>query len=69
MRAVSYLKSNASGMLGLGYQLAALYTFVRLTFFDGYVYNWWNWIIAIPVNGFMAEIWPIYWFLLRPFFG
>ena len=40
-------------------------TFVKLTFFDGYVYNGWNWIIALPVNEFLAIIWPIYWAVLR----
>ncbi len=40
-------------------------TFVFLTFFDGYAYNAWNWLIAIPVNVFLATIWPIYWGILR----
>ena len=50
------------------WQLGGLATFVKLTFFDGYVYNWWNWIIALPVNAFLGEIWPIYWAILRPIF-
>lgn len=44
-------------------------TFIYLTFFDGYVYNWWNWLIAIPVNVFLSTIWPIYWGILRPLLG
>lgn len=40
-------------------------TFVFLTFFDGYDYSWWNWIIAIAVNEFLAMIWPVYWGLLH----
>lgn len=44
-------------------------TFAKLTFLDGYVYNWWNWMIAIPVNEFLAFIWPIYWVIIRPLFG
>lgn len=40
-------------------------TFIYLTFFDGYVYNWWNWIIALPVNGFLATIWPLYWGIIK----
>jgi len=40
-------------------------TFIYLTFFDGYVYTAWNWIIAIPVNVFLATIWPIYWGVLH----
>ena len=41
-----------------------LATFVYLTFFNGYVYTWWNWIIVIPINIFLASIWPLYWPLL-----
>ncbi len=51
------------------YQLAAVATAVKLTFFDDYPYNGWNWIIAVPVNLFLAEIWPVYWAVLRPIFG
>lgn len=54
---------------GWGWHLAGFATFVYLTFFDGYVYTWWNWLIAIPVNLFLGEIWPIYWLILRPLFG
>lgn len=55
--------------------LAALYilggpaTFLWLTFFDGYVYTAWNWIVAIPVNFILAGLWPIYWLILRPLMG
>lgn len=31
--------------------------------------NWWNWIIIIPIDFFLGEIWPIYWLILRPLFG
>lgn len=51
------------------WQLASLATFGFLTFFDGYQYNWWNWLIAVPLNAILAEIWPIYWLILRPLFG
>lgn len=40
-------------------------TFVYLTFFDGYIYNAWNWILALPINLFLAQIWPIYWSVLH----
>jgi hypothetical protein len=40
-------------------------TFVYLTFFDGYVYTAWNWLIAVPINLALATIWPIYWGILR----
>lgn len=44
-------------------------TFIYLTLFDGYIYNWWNWLIAIPVNAFLSGIFPIYWLVLRPLMG
>jgi hypothetical protein len=47
------------------YWVGDLGTFVYLTFFDGYIYNSWNWIIAIPVNAFLATIWPLYWGIIR----
>lgn len=40
-------------------------TFVYLTFFDGYIYNAWNWIIALPINAILASMWPIYWTILH----
>ena len=51
------------------YQVATFGTFICLTFFDSYTYNWWNWPIAIAMNGFLSAIWPIYWLILRPLFG
>lgn len=51
------------------WQLGALATFVYLTLFDDYEYTWWNWVIAVPVNIIMGEIWPIYWAILRPLLG
>jgi len=47
------------------YWVGNIATFAKLTFFDGYIYNGWNWIIALPVNEFLAAIWPIYWTVLR----
>ena len=44
-------------------------TFAYLTFFDGYVYTWWNWLVAVPINLFLSTIWPIYWLILRPLLG
>lgn len=40
-------------------------TFVYLTFFHGYHYNAWNWLVLVPLNAFLATIWPIYWLILR----
>lgn len=45
--------------------IASLGTFTYLTFFDGYIYNAWNWLIALPVNAFLSAIWPIYWGILH----
>lgn len=48
------------------YWIGNFATFIKLMFFDDYPYNWWNWIIAIPINEFLSAIWPIYWVILRP---
>ena len=56
-------------LLLIVWQVGSLVTFAKLTFFDGYIYNWYNWIIALPVNLFLGEIWPIYWAVLRPISG
>jgi hypothetical protein len=44
------------------WQLGSIPTLIYLMFFNAN-YNWWNWIIMIPINFFLAEIWPIYWLL------
>ncbi len=51
------------------YGIGNIGTFVYLMFFDGYIYNAWNWIIAIPINMFLASIWPIYWGVLHWIFA
>ena len=61
---------SATGKLAfIVWQIGSLATFIYLTFMDGTNYNWWNWIIIVPVNAFLAEIWPIYWAIIRPIFG
>ena len=50
------------------YLLGTIATFGKLTFFDEYAYNWWNWIIVFPTNELLAAIWPAYWLILRPLF-
>lgn len=52
-------------ILWAGYSLGTFATVFYLTFFDGYPYTWWNWVIAIPVNLFLGSMWPIYWGVLR----
>ncbi len=54
---------------GIAYVIADISTFVYLTFFDGYAYTYWNWPIAVAANAFLAQIWPIYWIILRPLLG
>ncbi|RIA55725.1 hypothetical protein BXY53_0801 [Dichotomicrobium thermohalophilum] len=64
MRRVIQWEQVAATAYGVG----GIATFVYLTFFDDVVYNWWNWILIIPINLFLAHIWPIYWLFLRPIF-
>ncbi|WP_261526134.1 hypothetical protein [Burkholderia multivorans] len=63
------MKDGLSVVLCIGWFIGNLATFAKLTFFDGFHYTWWNWIIALPLNEFLAAIWPIYWVILRPIFG
>lgn len=56
-------------VLGAIYCIGDLATMVYLTFFDGYVYTGWNWIVAIPANVILSTMWPIYWVILRPVLG
>jgi hypothetical protein len=44
-------------------------TLVYLLFFDGTQYNWWNWLVIVPADVFLATIWPIYWLVLKPLFA
>lgn len=63
------MRNSTHIVLGASYYLGAFATFGKLTFFDHYIYTWWNWIIVLPINAFLATIWPIYWGILRPLFG
>lgn len=58
------MKYLGPGLL-VAYQAVVLYTFVFLTFLDGVRYNWWNWFFIIPLNFVLAEMWPLYWGVLR----
>jgi len=59
---------NKTVFFMIAYQLCSIATFIFLTFFDDFRYNAWNWIVAIPLNMFLAEIWPIYWLILNNIF-
>lgn len=63
------MRGNLGLVIGIAYHVASTATFVFLTFFDHYAYNAWNWLIAIPVNAVLGELWPIYWAIIRPFFS
>jgi hypothetical protein len=52
----------------VAYEIVAWATFAKLMFFDNYIYTWWNWIIALPLNVFLGQVWPIYWLMIRPIF-
>lgn len=40
-------------------------TFLFLIFVDAKL-TWWNWPVAAGLSAFLAQIWPIYWAILRP---
>jgi hypothetical protein len=63
------MREGLKWTLIIGYEVAGWGTFGFLTFFDDVHYTWWNWIILLPINGFLGQIWPIYWLILRPLFG
>ncbi|MCI5060927.1 MAG: hypothetical protein MRY79_07635 [Alphaproteobacteria bacterium] len=56
-------------VLGIIYVVIGFATFLYLSFFDDYEYTWWNWIIVLPINFFLGQIWPIYWIIIKPIFG
>ncbi|MCC5872978.1 MAG: hypothetical protein JJU22_11325 [Gammaproteobacteria bacterium] len=57
--------SKAETVAGSIYAGGWIATLVYLMFFDGFQYNWWNWVIVIPINFFLASIWPVYWLILH----
>jgi hypothetical protein len=40
-------------------------TFLFLVVEDWPYFSAWNWIIILPINEFLAAIWPLYWLILR----
>ena len=56
-------------LLMLLWQLGLIATFGYLTYLDVISFNLWNWLILLPANAFLGEIWPIYWSSIRPIFG
>ncbi|MBX3596019.1 MAG: hypothetical protein KF874_00470 [Rhizobiaceae bacterium] len=54
-----------NGVLKFVFVAGDVATFIYLTFFDGFTYNWWNWLFVIPINIFLSTIWPIYWAILH----
>ncbi|WP_101339761.1 hypothetical protein [Cereibacter azotoformans] len=47
------------------YSIGGIATFVALIVMDFPDFNFWNWLIILPINLFLAGIWPIYWGLLH----
>ena len=64
------MPSTLAGKLTFAvWQLGSIATAIYLLFFDGPVSHWWGWLIVVPTSLFLAEIWPLYWLILRPLFG
>lgn len=63
------MKDVLGGLFIIGYGLAAIATFGKLTFFNCYVYTWWNWVFVLPLNAFISGAWPGYWLIVRPLLG
>lgn len=57
------------GVLVAVYLTGDITTFVYLVVLDAADFNAWNWLIIVPVDLFLASIWPIYWAILVPIFG
>ena len=58
---MKFFRHGLGLVLFLSYDVIAFATFIYLVFFDGYVYNRYNWIVAIPANVFFSALWPLYW--------
>ena len=54
-------------LLYVTYFIIDILTFIYLTFYDGYAYTYWNWLIVVPINFLIAQLWPIYWGVLHWF--
>lgn len=63
------MKDALGGLALIGYYIGGFATFGKLTFFDCFAYTWWNWVIVLPLNSFLAAVWPGYWLIIRPIFG
>ena len=59
---------NIPAVIVVIWQITSVISFLKLTFQDGIYYTWWNWIIIIPVNIVVSELWFIYW-PVRLWFG
>lgn len=62
------IREGIGALCMIVYLIGSFVTGVYLTFFDGYPYTWWNWLIVVPLNFFLGSIWPIYWLILRRLF-
>lgn len=56
------MKDNVMAtLLIVAWMTADIGTFAYLMVNDWAYFNAWNWIIMVPINIFLAQLWPIYW--------
>lgn len=63
------MKSTIGMVLMALWVVSAPIYFVYLTFFAGFRYTWWNWIIVVPINAVLSAAWPVHLLVLQPLFG
>lgn len=69
MKKIDFNKLDLSGIFLIFYLIGSWATFIYLSFFDDYQYNWWNWVFVLPINFFLGHIWPLYWIIIKPLMG
>ncbi len=47
------------------YFICDIATFIYLIKNDMHDFNFWNWIVIIPIDIFLSQIWPLYWGILH----
>ena len=48
-------------LFAIVYEVGGIGTFIYLSFFDGLVFNWWNWTLIFGTSFAMGAMWPFYW--------
>ncbi len=57
------MEQRLVSLLWLIYNVGAWGTWIYLTFLDGVIYSFWNWIFILPMNFMQAVMWPMTWLL------